>query len=388
MVLGGLIVATAAQGSGAHSHLQRRDHYTPVVQSVLSEPRWFRGADHRIHLAYELRLINGFPVPIRVTGLRIRDPRRHRTLARLKGARLRQSMSLLAEPSNPTRTLPSSSVGIVYVDLTFKRRAGIPETVKHALTVHVPPGLPVSRRITTVGASARVDQRPPIVLGPMLRGRGWIAVGSCCDGPHRRSIQPVNGHLRLGQRFAIDWNGFDRRRYFVRGDQDVNRNWTFFGKPVVAVREARVVKAFDRLPDQIPNHPTKVGIRKADGNYVILALGQHRFAFYAHLEAGSVRVRAGQHVREGQVIGRLGNSGSSTGPHLHFQVMNRPSALDSDGLPFVFDRFYLRGKTPSLDAMVPIIEAEKPVPVDRRTAGPRRNELPLGLDVVDFPARG
>ena len=93
------------------------------------------------------------------------------------------------------------------------------------------------------------------------------------------------------------------------------------------------MEAVDRFPDQIPNAPTPVTIREADGNHVILALGDGRYAFYAHLEPNSVRVKRGDGVREGEVLGRLGNSRSSTGPHLHFHVMNRPSALAADGLP-------------------------------------------------------
>jgi peptidoglycan/xylan/chitin deacetylase (PgdA/CDA1 family) len=61
-----------------------------------------------------------------------------------------------------------------------------------------------------------------VVIGPPLRGAGWIALGSCCDGPHRRSIQPVNGKLYLGQRFAVDWNGMDATRRFVVGNHTVD----------------------------------------------------------------------------------------------------------------------------------------------------------------------
>jgi murein DD-endopeptidase MepM/ murein hydrolase activator NlpD len=121
---------------------------------------------------------------------------------------------------------------------------------------------------------------------------------------------------------------------------------------------------------------------------VILALGKGRFAFYAHLKPGSVRVERGDRVREGEVLGLLGNSGSSTGPHLHFQVMNRPSALASDGLPYVFDRFRLTGRIPPLDdALIATVNAGQPVPVDTAAAGPRRRALPLGRDVVSFRGR-
>jgi murein DD-endopeptidase MepM/ murein hydrolase activator NlpD len=198
-------------------------------------------------------------------------------------------------------------------------------------------------------------------------------------------VQPVNGDLFMGQRFAIDFNGADSAGRFVVGDPDLNESWTFYGKPVLAVAAGRVVAAADRFPDQIPNHPEPVTIEEADGNYVILALGHGRYAFYAHLVPSSVRVEVGERVRRGQVIGALGNSGSSTGPHLHFQVMNAPSALGSDGLPFVIDEFRLVGEIPPLDdQLAASLASGNPVPIDSEGAGIRHRQLPMGRDVVDF----
>jgi hypothetical protein len=364
---------------------QAADRYTPLVQSVMSKPRWFKDGEGRTRVVYELRLTNGFPVPVTVSSVRVRDVGRRRTIERLSGADLLASMTLMASPTEPTTTVPGSGVGVVWLDVAVPSRRRVPRSIRHEVTVTVPPDLPVPSTITTRGGFARVDRRPPVVLGPPLRGPGWVAVGSCCDGPHRRSIQPVNGRLYLGQRFAIDWNGVDAQDRMVVGNPDLNRSWVFYDKPVLAVADARVVAAVDRFPDQVPNHPRPVTIREADGNYVILALGKGRFAFYAHLKPGSVRVKRGDRVRKGDVIGLLGNSGSSTGPHLHFHVMSRPSALASDGLPYVFDRFRTAGRIPPLDdALMALVNAGQPIPIAPTGAGPHRRELPLGRDVVDF----
>lgn len=75
-------------------------------------------------------------------------------------------------------------------------------------------------------------------------------------------------------------------------------------------------------------------------HYVSLALGEGRYALYAHLKPGSVRVKPGDRVRAGQVLGLVGNSGNSTRPHLHFQVSTRRTVLAGDGLSFVFDSFH------------------------------------------------
>jgi hypothetical protein len=382
------LLSVQADASSSRAAAQTADRYTPLVQSVMSKPRWFRDADGRVRLVYELKLTNGFPVPVTVTSVSVRDVGGRRTIETLSGDDLVVSMTLLASPTEPTTTVPESGVGVVWMDVAVPGRRPVPRSISHALTVTVPPGLPVPSTISDSGGFARVDRRPPVVLGPPLRGPGWVAIGSCCDGPHRRSIQPVNGGLHLGQRFAIDWNGVDAQDRMVIGNPDLNPSWVFFDKPVHAVADARVVAAVDRFPDQIPNNPKPVTIREADGNHVILALGRGRYAFYAHLKPGSLRVKRGDRVREGEVLGRLGNSGSSTGPHLHFHVMNRPSALASDGMPYVFDRFRTVGKIPPLDdALAQTITAGKPVPIEPTGAGPHRRQLPLGRDVVNFPTK-
>jgi murein DD-endopeptidase MepM/ murein hydrolase activator NlpD len=88
-------------------------------------------------------------------------------------------------------------------------------------------------------------------------------------------------------------------------------------------------------------------------------------------------------VRRGQVLGLLGNSGNSDAPHLHFHVMDGPSPLLSNGLPYVFTSFHGQGVVPSLDALLqgPV------VPIDRSAmSGLHHDELPLNLDVVSFHA--
>jgi len=76
------------------------------------------------------------------------------------------------------------------------------------------------------------------------------------------------------------------------------------------------------------------------------------YACYAHMERGSVRVRAGETVRVGQEIGQVGNTGNTSAPHLHFGIQSRPDCL-SDSLPFEIDRYTLEGTvTPPID--VPI----------------------------------
>jgi murein DD-endopeptidase MepM/ murein hydrolase activator NlpD len=77
-------------------------------------------------------------------------------------------------------------------------------------------------------------------------------------------------------------------------------------------------------------------------------MGKGRFAFYAHLQPGSIRVKVGDTVKTGQVLGLLGNSGNSDAPHLHFHIMDGPRPLSSNGLPYRFTRFTSAGTLTNL----------------------------------------
>jgi murein DD-endopeptidase MepM/ murein hydrolase activator NlpD len=95
-----------------------------------------------------------------------------------------------------------------------------------------------------------------------------------------------------------------------------------------------------------------------------------------------VTVTAGDRVESGDVLGKLGNS---NGPHLHFQLMDAPSVLASEDVPFVLRRFDLVGIVPSLDIFGEADQTQTPVPFSTVGAGPYRNRRPVGLDILDLP---
>jgi murein DD-endopeptidase MepM/ murein hydrolase activator NlpD len=216
-----------------------------------------------------------------------------------------------------------------------------------------------------------------------VRGPRWTAAVSV----HRRAVQPVNGSLRNSQRFATDWNRLDAEGRSSFGPPDQLTSSPGYRAPVIAVADAKVVRAVDGIPELAPGEPFSGSLEQADGNHVILKLGPRTFAGYAHLVPGSVRVHRGGRVRRGQLLGLLGNSGNSSGPHLHFQLMNRPSIVDADGLPFVLRRFGLVGEIPSLGALLGADATQTAVPIDRSAAGPRRHVGLVGLPALTLPGR-
>lgn len=355
-----------------------------MIQSVHSTPRWYPGVDGRFHLQYELILTNTVPLPIDVTALAVLGD--GRSIDELVGERLKAAMTLVGGAESTTE-LPPSTAAIVWVDLSFASRREIPKRVSHRLTVDVGPGLPVGPIIADTGARAAVSTKPPVVIGPPLSGGRWVALGGPA-GPHRRAIQAVNGHLRLGQRFAVDFSALldgDGRSHI--GDSGQNASYFCYGQPVLAVGAGTVVKAVDGLPDQVPNQHVSVPLAEGGGNEVILRLGKGVFVGYGHFKPGSLRVQRGQRVRPGQVLGELGNSGQSSGPHLHLQLMTSPSLLDADGLPFVLRAFRYDGSVPSLDAFIEADLVGTPVPIDTAHAGMRHRQGIAGIDVVTFPSR-
>src|SRR5262249_55425450 len=164
---------------------------------------------------------------------------------------------------------------------------------------------------------------------------------------HRGAMTPVAGGPPTAQRFAIDWLQWGGNAQSFTGDRLDNRNYRCYGAEVLAVADGAVVAVKDGIPENIPGANSRavpITLETVGGNHVILELGGGRFAFYAHLQPGKIRVKTGDRVTRGQVLGLLGNSGNSTEPHLHFHICDRNSPLGAEGLPYALTSFEIQGK--------------------------------------------
>jgi murein DD-endopeptidase MepM/ murein hydrolase activator NlpD len=186
-----------------------------------------------------------------------------------------------------------------------------------------------------------------------LRGE-WMAVHT----PGSRI--PSHGTDMLAQRYAFDLVRHDPRagtRYHPPGGFRAillgtrTRDCHGWGEPVHAPLDGVVEAAVDGVPERERVHvvrdlaivvwngltfrPTPERLRAVVGNHVIL---RHDGAWsaFAHLAPGSVAVEAGATIRTGDVLGRVGHTGNSTAPHLHFQLMDGPDPLTARGLPCAF----------------------------------------------------
>ncbi|MFI9466384.1 M23 family metallopeptidase [Streptomyces sp. NPDC052492] len=191
--------------------------------------------------------------------------------------------------------------------------------------------------------------REAVEVEPPVTGR-WIAMNSPADHT------PSHHTHAYGQTFAIDIVAEPEpgsRPAFRALWPAARRNADFpaFGAPLHAVADATVVRASDRARDHLSrgslpalaylmlveaNVRDLCGAGRIIGNHVVLDLGDGVFAAYAHLRRGSLTVREGDRVRAGQVLAQVGNSGNSTEPHLHFQLMDGPDPDTARGIPFTW----------------------------------------------------
>jgi murein DD-endopeptidase MepM/ murein hydrolase activator NlpD len=141
----------------------------------------------------------------------------------------------------------------------------------------------------------------------------------------------------------------------------------------------------DRQPLDAAVAAATVEAIDAPGNVVVIDIGGGRFAAYAHLRPGSIRVTAGAHVAAGALLARIGNSGNALGPHLHFQVADAVEPLAGEGLPFALRGFTLIGRVPSVPALIGgAAWTASPSQPRREVAA----ELPLENMVVRFGLAG
>lgn len=148
-----------------------------------------------------------------------------------------------------------------------------------------------------------------------------------------------NGHyLNANQRFAIDFfitEEIDGKRKSHRDSGKQNADYFAYGQDVLAPADGTVLVVVDGVLD---NTPGNVDVYYRLGNSIVLAVGQGEYVHLCHLMPGSMRVRIGDRVVRGQVIAKVGNSGNSTAPHLHFQVTDGPLITYAASLPAYFTR--------------------------------------------------
>jgi hypothetical protein len=363
------------------------ERLTPLLISVQERPIPFPGSDDRTHLVYELWLTNFSSGEILVEKVEVLAGDavlatfdRTEIATRLQPFGVRESRANMA----------ASTGALLFVHVVVASPERVPRKLTHRVAARMSAAPHGSQDLVAIGGETRLDPRDLVIVGPPLLGERYLSADSCCDATrHTRAALPVNGRIWLSQRFAVDWEQLDPQGRIYAGARDDPASYAIFGKEVLAVADATVVTVVDGLPNQLPGKlPVGLPIEEADGNSVVLELGGERYALYAHLQRGSINVRTGDTVHKGQVIARVGNSGNTLAPHLHFHVMDSSSPLGSNGLPYAIDRFQVTGRSPGTKAFDAAEAAGTPLAITPFVP-PREvaNALPLDQLLIDFGTR-
>ena len=313
-------------------------------------PQSVRGSDGREHIAYNLVITNAFTADATLKSMVVRGGGER--LLTLRG----EDLAFYTRPlgsEEPTTSVPKASAVVVYVDVALPRSAGrtVPRSLHHRISYKIPDDAPVHQIIgsTTIDRPDLQVDRRPIEIAPPLRGDGWMNAYGCCDPDLklRSTMLAENGAYVSPETFAIDYIQLVDGRFYI-GDGTRNSDWHGFGAGIHSVSQGKVVWAADRLPDvppftNLPDNPTVNDPVQFCGNGVVIKMRKRVFGHYCHMKPGSVRVDVGQRVRTGQKLGLLGNSGNTSGAHLHFGLTDSPQTLGSNSLPFEIDRFRLQG---------------------------------------------
>jgi hypothetical protein len=351
-----------------------------VTASVLATPEAVLADDGRQHLAYELTLSNRAATKVTVKSIQVLAG--ERVVGGLSGKRLAAMMSPFAAGKLGNELAPGQG-GYVLMDVSFSGGAKLPERLVHRIAISEQKPSPANATTYLVAPTA-VVRTPAVIVAPPLRGPGWVVANGCCDAftAHRGTVLPVNGANHVAERFAIDFVQVGTNGRILSGPGDMLSSYLYFGDPIYSATAGKVVGVVDGIPETpaggFPPNPTA---QTAGGNHVVVAMGKDRYAFYAHLQPGSVTVKAGQRVKAGQVLGLLGNSGNTNAPHLHFHIMDSPSPLASNGVPFRFTGFTVSG---TLTNLGPFSEAGAAAAIVPKSLGPRRKMLPLNDQIIGF----
>jgi len=302
------------------------------------EPIVFRSGGKN-YVIYELHLQSFTSEPLILRGIDVMEG--DKPVAGLTEASLSAVLHApgIDSGSDKRTRLEARQSVVAFLCLAFDAGTPVPGKLRHR--VHVDSSY-------VDGPVINVHRTAPHVLGRPLTGTDWVPRnGPHIGSHHRMGLWVTDGRAQISRRYAIDWRIIKDGALFSGDARDV-RSYYAYGKQVLAVADGTIVVAKDGFPDNIPRTPAgfetavPITMDSVAGNTVVIKLSNGQFASYSHLQADSVRVKAGDRVKRGQLLGKVGNSGDSRWPHLHFQVTTTPEIMNSEGLPFVIDRFRMK----------------------------------------------
>jgi murein DD-endopeptidase MepM/ murein hydrolase activator NlpD len=378
---GGSLGVLAQDATPEASPVSSADTTSALLVSAFSVPYVVAGSDAMDHIEYDLMFTNVFIGPVTLDRIEVLDPT-GAVLLDLQGDAV-TAVTLQLLPSEFTNVVPYSGSVATVIDVVVPVGTA-PAELTHRISYTLEPDSPAPALIgarTIEGPVVTVDPRPALVVSAPFESGLWLNADGCCVARnHRTFITSAGGlHLAKPETFAIDWVGFDGTNA-ATGDGTQNTDYVGYGANIVSATAGTVVDVRDGYPEpEAGEAPFLDGPEDYSGNSVVVQVGEGVYAFYAHLQPGSVAVAIGDTVSVGQLLGTLGNSGNSTAPHLHFEIMDGPNVLTANSLPFVIDSYTLVG-----DGTLEFVDGKPTLSSIGGTPGPQTNTLPLHATVIEI----
>jgi Peptidase family M23 len=335
LMLTAVLAFTSAASAAEH------DRPTAISVSPIHEAQIVRGDDGMDHVEYELLVVSVFPEPVTLTSVTVLDPA-GKKLMRIEGGDLTAATQPLFAHTG-SAVIPASAAVSVEVDLILPPNTA-PERITHKIAYALKADSELAPMITSLEVDApevAINRQPAIVIKPPVRGKGWLVSSGCCKPNIHRDLRiAINGvRIETAETFAIDWNRVKNDKIDDGDGKKLEQHYAF-GEQVFAVADGTVVSVQDGKPETTPGILMKPKTNDDyGGNHVILQIAPHVFALYLHLHTGSVTVKVGDVVKAGAPLAKIGNTGPSAGPHLHFSIEDKPDFVAGRSLPFVFDSF-------------------------------------------------
>jgi murein DD-endopeptidase MepM/ murein hydrolase activator NlpD len=182
-------------------------------------------------------------------------------------------------------------------------------------------------------ASTKLDYVNKTPLQLPFQGEWFVFWGG-------RTIKQNYHAVAKAQRFAYDLvimkNGVSHT-----GEGKKLTDYYCYGAEVIAPAAGQVVWSCDSLPNQ---EPGEMDPKHPVGNGVVIDHGNGEFSLIAHLQPRTQKFKVGDKVKAGDVLGKCGNSGNTTEPHVHYHLQDGPDITTAEGLPASFTGICVNGK--------------------------------------------
>ena len=360
-----MLVALIALPSITEAEVSERPSPVEVVNPIAPRPVIAGGKQI---LAYELHITNFGRTPFVLRHIEVFNSAH--LIFDLSGDALTKSLVPIGEaPGGDGARIEVGKRVVAFLWIARPPHAVVPRMLRHRLTFDTADAQPAIQSVIDGIVIPVVFERVPVLRPPFDDGDWLAGNGPSNASVHRRSLIALDGRVSISQRFAIDWVLVGKNGNTYHDQPDRNENFWAFGQPVHAVADGEVTEVVDAFEDNTPHELPPVTIENILGNHVIVRIAPHRYVLFAHLRQHSIGVRLHERVKTGAVLGDVGNSGNSTGAHLHMQVMTASSALASEGVPFVFERFRFLGHGQDFQE-------------DKHPNEPRMSEMPVEDEVI------